>query len=276
MTAPITSQIPMLDHTARKRAEDNARARIAGDAPKKLVKPKLNYGTSAGKYPAWMKPLITSPIVVALVAMLVYSAIRIYDVGMKSAITSGLDGTSAVAMGLLTIIMAELGAVGLQLAEANDSFTRNQVYALRFGSWVCVAIAISGNAEAMQGHILDSVFTVLDTFAPPVLALILSMALKGQMLQAVADRHETKTTHEITCKRLDDEYKAAVDAHTARLLTAHTEDVWRQAYANACTSFLAQLLSSGQQRLLAMDQFAARKPDRHRPMLELLRLQFHQ
>ncbi|MGL4997220.1 MAG: hypothetical protein ACRC6G_13730 [Deefgea sp.] len=233
MTTPITSLIPMLDHAARRRAEDNARARIAGDAPKKSIKPKLNYATITSRYPSWIMATIRTLNIVALIASLIPSAIRLFSVGSLSALDANFDDSSAIWMGAMIILISEIGAVSLQLAEANDSLTRAQRWGYRLGSGMCVAIALSGNYQSMNGHVWDNPFTALDTFVPPILALILAMALKGQMLQAVSDRHTAKTEHEAMCKRLDDEYTAAKDAHAAQLLTAHDDELWRQTYANA-------------------------------------------
>jgi len=233
MTAPITNLIPSLTHDARKQAEANARARIAGDAPKEPTKPTLNYTTAASRYPSWIMATIRTLNIVALIASLIPSAIRLFSVGSSSALDANFDDSSAIWMGAMIILISEIGAVSLQLAEANDALTRSQRWGYRIGSYLCVAIALSGNYQAMDGHVWDTAFTALDTFVPPILALILAMALKGQMLQAVSDRYEAKTAHDAACKRMDDEYTVAKEAHAARLLTAHTEDGWRQTYANA-------------------------------------------
>ena len=128
-----------------------------------------------------------------LVSSFLPSAMRLHATALTLNASIMTDEPSRYWASIFTVMMAEIGQVIFSLAAAvNQNKTHARL--LNAGAFICLAIAITGNVDAMSKKLWDGtnfggVFAVLETLAPPCLVLITSYVLKGQLLNAIETRH---------------------------------------------------------------------------------------
>jgi hypothetical protein len=196
------NKVNPLTQEQRDEAYNATRKRIAGPEPV--------FSTTGvdDKYPRWITRTVTVLCLIMLVVAFLPSAMRLNAVALTTNLEIMEHETSVYVAALATVVMAEIGQIIFSLAAATNA-DKWQRRMLVFGAIVCTLIALSGNAGSMGIKALESVFAFLETFAPPVLVLIIAQILKSQMLHATEATHTSKRNH------------------------AHALMTWNAAYANA-------------------------------------------
>lgn len=215
-------RINALAQEQRDAAYDAARKRIAGNEPTQGKEPTLRdfrVGTQS-KYPSSVTATVLALCVVFLLFAFIPSAQRIHAVAIATNLQiEGIasDPSTVYVAGLSTVLAAEIAQVLFSIANA--TIDAKQKRGLAFGSYIGLAIAISGNFAAMGALVFNEAITFatpfkfLEMLAPPVLVLITANALKSQMLNAI-ERH-----------------------HVATALYAQAINAWRENYANAVNAW---------------------------------------
>lgn len=179
-------------------------------------------GHTAQKYPPVVTWIITLLCIVLLLAAFTPSAIRLYDIGSKTFGTSIPHRQSMQAVGLATILTAEIGQVVFSLALATLGTSRAARRLLYLCMAISTGIALVGNVQrAMPGNWFDP-FGWLDALAPPLLVLGTAYVLKGQMLDAIQQRHANEKI-----------YQEALYDWLVATSSPESHSKWSQVYANA-------------------------------------------
>lgn len=209
------NKVNALTQEQRDSAYDAARKRIVGQPPQEQST------VVDGRFPKWVSTTVTGLCMVMLCVAFLPSAMRLNAIAIETNSEIMQHLTSIYLAAVATVMMAEIGQIIFSLAAAiNDS--RWQRYMLLFGALVCTLIALSGNAVAMGNYAFRNVFAFLETFAPPVLVLIVAQILKTQMLHATEAKHANKRT-----------YAIALSTWNAAYATANNADAWENVLANA-------------------------------------------
>lgn len=180
-------KVNMLTQEQRENALHNARLRIAGAEPQ-----LVNFMQNTQSH---LPPRVAATINILSAGMLgasfVPSAIRLHQVGVQSYSASMQHVDSVYVAALCTVLMAETGQVIFSLAVANTR-VRWQRIMLLVGALICTCIALSGNAVAVGIHATENAFTLLETYAPPLLVLITAQVLKTQILHGIEARYQAQ------------------------------------------------------------------------------------
>ena len=211
---PLTQE----DRQLARAAAQDAVMRDVGERPQ-----RDHYNQHAAhRYPPMVTKLITGLCIVLLLAAFTPSAIRLYVIGSQTFGAAVPYELAMVAVGLATVLTAEIGQVVFSLALATLG-TTNSARRLLFGSMgIATAIALVGNIQvALPGH-LHSPFAWLEAIAPPLLVLSTAYVLKEQMLEAIEMRHANERAFQ---DAINDWQRATVNPE------AHSQ--WMQFYANA-------------------------------------------
>jgi hypothetical protein len=195
----------------------------AHDAVKRAIgaRPSRDQFThhTSSKYPPSVIRLISLLCIVLLLAAFTPSAIRLYVIGSQ---TFGQAVSSSVAMtavGLATVLSAEVGQVVFSLALATLGTSRRLLYA---SMGISTILALTGNIQtALPGH-TQSPFAWLEAIAPPLLVLSTAYVIKEQLLDSIQQRHANERAFQ---EALSDWQLATHDPE------AHPR--WSQFYANA-------------------------------------------
>lgn len=236
-TTDAINRVNALTQEQRDAAYAVARERIAGRKPQATAPPELAQFLAQANthYPAWVTTLVRGLTVFTLVVVFLPSAMRLHAVALttNNAIASlSANSASVYVAALATVIMAEIGQTIMSLASAVTQ-SRTQKLALWFGALVCTGIALSGNALAMQDHALDNAFSFLETFAPPLLVLILAQIIKTQMMDAIALRYEAGIAYRNAYATWERDTQYAMQAWDAAYNGANANEDWPVVLANA-------------------------------------------
>ena len=206
------------------------------------LRPTQQYGQhTISTYPPAVTRLISVLCIVLLMAAFTPSAIRLYVIGSQ---TFGQAANSSVAMtavGVATVLSAEVGQVVFSLALATLGTTRASRRLLHLSMAVTTILALVGNIQvSLPGH-TDSPFAWLELIAPPLLVLSTAYVLKEQVLDAVEQRHSGEQAFQTALT----EWQAA---------TAQPEDhpLWTQFYANALQDALRKVNARRKETLAAL------------------------
>jgi hypothetical protein len=215
------SQIRPLTQEDRQLARAAAQDAVMRDVGERPQRDHYNQH-AAHRYPPMVTNLITGLCIVLLLAAFTPSAIRLYVIGSQTFGAAVPYELAMVAVGLATVLTAEIGQVVFSLALATLG-TTNSARRLLFGSMgIATAIALVGNIQvALPGH-LHSPFAWLEAIAPPLLVLSTAYVLKEQMLEAIEMRHANERAFQ---EAINDWQRATVNPE------AHSQ--WMQFYANA-------------------------------------------
>lgn len=223
-TTDAFAKVNALTQEQREHAYEQARLRIAGSKPQPTQKPELQdfLRHTESHYPQWVTVLVRVLTVFTLIVVFLPSAMRLHAVALQT--NMDIDSIkhsvpSAYLAAIATVIMAEIGQTIMSLASATtQSWT--QKAALTFGAIICTFIALSGNAIAMADTATSNVFAFLETFAPPILVLILASIIKAQMMDAIAAKYNARVAYGQAVTQWQNE-------------NAYMEQLWNTAYANA-------------------------------------------
>jgi hypothetical protein len=203
--------------SARKKARE-AVIRAIGPKP---VREHFNQSTIS-KYPPSVTRLIFLLCLVLLLATFTPSAIRVYVIGSQTFGQAVSSSAAQTAVGLATVLSAEVGQVVFSLALATLGTSRSARRLLMVSMMIATTIALVGNVQiSLPGH-TDSPFAWLESIAPPLLVLSTAYVMKEQILETIEIRHANERAFQVAME----EWKT---------VTATPEEYpnWMQFYANA-------------------------------------------
>jgi hypothetical protein len=177
---------------------------------------------AAHRYPPLVTKLITGLCIALLLAAFTPSAIRLYVIGSQTFGAAVPYELAMIAVGIATVLTAEIGQVVFSLALATLGTTTSARRLLYISMDIATAIALVGNIQiALPGHV-HSPFAWLEAIAPPLLVLSTAYVLKELMLEAIELRHANERAYQ---EAVNDWQRATVNPE------AHPQ--WMQLYANA-------------------------------------------
>jgi hypothetical protein len=199
-------------------AAQEAVNRAVGERPQR----ELFNQYAALRFPPRVTKLITALCIVLLLAAFTPSAIRLYVIGSETFGAAVPDARAAVAVGIATVLTAEIGQVVFSLALATLGTTRSARRLLYISMGIATAIALVGNVQvALPGH-MHSPFAWLEAIAPPLMVLSTAYVLKEQMLVSIEQRHTNERA-----------YQDAINSWQLATLNPENHPRWMQYYANA-------------------------------------------
>jgi hypothetical protein len=144
---------------------------------------------TANKYPQSVTRLISLLCIILLLAAFTPSAIRLYVIGSQTFGQAIDNGVAMTAVGLATVLSAEVGQVVFSLALATLGASRSSRRLLYASMGISTILALTGNIQiSLIGH-TESPFAWLESIAPPLLVLSTAYVLKEQVLGAIEMRH---------------------------------------------------------------------------------------
>lgn len=211
---PLTQEERQLAHAAA----EEAVMRDIGERPQR--EHYNQYATH--RYPPMVTKLISGLCVVLLLAAFTPSAIRLYVIGSSTFGAAVPYELAMIAVGIATVLTAEVGQVVFSLALATLGTTPSARRLLYASMGIATAIALVGNVQlALPGHV-ESPFAWLEAIAPPILVLSTAYVLKEQMLEAIELRHANERA-----------YQEAVNDWQRSTINPQAHSQWMQFYANA-------------------------------------------
>ena len=187
--------------------------------------------------------LITGLCIALLLAAFTPSAIRLYVIGSSTFGAAVPYELAMIAVGVATVLTAEVGQVVFSLALATLG-TSTSARRLLYGSMgIATTIALVGNVQvALPGH-MESPFAWLEAIAPPLLVLSTAYVLKEQLLDAIEQRHANERAYQ---EAMNDWQRATVSPE------AHPR--WMQFHANAIRDSLRKANSRRRETLEGLTQ----------------------
>jgi len=211
---PLTQEERQL---ARSAAQEAVQREI-GDRPNRDY---FNHH-AARRYPPGVTKLINALCIVLLLAAFTPSAIRLYVIGSETFGAVVSFELAMVAVGIATVLTAEIGQVVFSLALATLGTSKGARRLLYSSMGIATAIALVGNVQvALPGHI-ESPFAWLEAIAPPLLVLSTAYVLKEQMLESIEMRHANERA-----------YQEAINEWQRSAINPEAHPRWMQFYANA-------------------------------------------
>lgn len=204
-------------HTARQAARQ-AVVRSIGPRP---TREQFVHHTIS-KYPPTVTRLISILCIVLLLAAFTPSAIRLYVIGSQTFGQAVSNSVAMTAVGLATVLSAEVGQVVFSLALATLGTSRSSRRLLYVSMTIATILALTGNIQiALPGH-TSSPFAWLEAVAPPLLVLSTAYVLKEQVLETIERRHADERA-----------FQAALTEWQAATADPERHPNWSQVYANA-------------------------------------------
>ncbi len=182
---------------------------------------------TAQRFPPRVTKLITGLCIALLMAAFTPSAIRLYVIGSETFGAAVPNRVAATAVGIATVLTAEIGQVVFSLALATLGTTKSARRLLYSSMGIATAIALVGNIQvALPGH-MASPFAWLEAITPPLMVLSTAYVLKEQMPIAIEQRHANERAYQ---EATNDWQRATIHPE------AHNQ--WMQFYANALRDVL--------------------------------------
>lgn len=195
------------------------------------------------KYPQSVTRLISLLCIILLLAAFTPSAIRLYVIGSQTFGQAVGNPVARTAVGIATVLSAEVGQVVFSLALATLGTSRSSRRLLYVSMSIATILALTGNIQiSLLGH-TNSPFAWLEAVAPPVLVLSTAYVLKEQVLETIERRHADERAFRV----------ALAEWQTA---TAEPEQhpQWSQFYANALRDALRKVNVRRKETLSGMTQ----------------------
>ena len=217
----LLSQVRSLTQDERQLARGAAQEAVFRDIGDRPERDQFNH-YAARRYPPNVTKLINVLCILLLLAAFTPSAIRLYVIGSQTFGAAVPYEMAMIAVGIATVLTAEVGQVVFSLALATLGTTRNARRLLYTSMGIATAIALVGNVQvALPGHV-ESPFAWLEAIAPPLLVLSTAYVLKEQMLEAIELRHANERA-----------YQEAINQWQQAAASPETHPQWMQFYANA-------------------------------------------
>jgi hypothetical protein len=227
---PLTQE----QRQSARRAAHNAVIRAIGPKP---VRDHFS-DITISKYPTFVTRLITILCLVLLLAAFTPSAIRLFVIGSTTFGQAVPNAVATHAVGLATVLSAEVGQVVFSLALATLGTSHSARRLLYLSMGLATAIALTGNIQIGLVKHASSPFAWLESIAPPLLVLSTAFVLKEQLLEAVEHRYLTERTYQMA---LGEWQKATANPE------GHSQ--WAQFYANALRDALSKANNRRQETL---------------------------
>jgi hypothetical protein len=193
------------------------------------------------KYPPSVTRLISILCIVLLLAAFTPSAIRLYVIGSQTFGQAVNNSAAMTAVGLATVLSAEIGQVVFSLALATLGTSRSSRRLLYVSMTIATILALTGNIQiALPGH-TSSPFAWLEAIAPPLLVLSTAYVLKEQVLETIEQRHADECA-----------FQAALAEWQAATAKPEQHPHWSQVYANALRDALLKANSRRKEALAEM------------------------
>ena len=222
------SLVRPLTQEERQLARSAAQEAVLRDVGERPIRSHYNHHT-AYRYPPMVTRLITGLCIALLLAAFTPSAIRLYVIGSSTFGAAVPYELAMIAVGVATVLTAEVGQVVFSLALATLG-TSMSARRLLYGSMgIATTIALVGNVQvALPGH-MESPFAWLEAIAPPLLVLSTAYVLKEQMLDTIEQRHANERA-----------YQEAVNDWQRATVSPEAHPRWMQFHANAHQRCAAQ------------------------------------
>jgi hypothetical protein len=166
--------------------------------------------------------LISGLCLVLLLAAFTPSAIRLYVIGSQTFGQSVADSIAMTAVGLATVLSAEVGQVVFSLALATLGTSRSSRRLLYSSMAISTILALTGNIQtALPGH-TQSPFAWLESMTPPLIVLSTAYVLKEQALESIEQRHADERA-----------FREALAEWQPDTTSPEDHPQWLQFYANA-------------------------------------------
>jgi hypothetical protein len=192
-------------------------------------------------YPPSVTRLISLLCIVLLLAAFTPSAIRLYVIGSQTFGQAIENSAAMTAVGLATVLSAEIGQVVFSLALATLGMSRSSRKLLHLSMLLATILALTGNIRtALPGH-ARSPFAWLEAIAPPMLVLSTAYVLKEQVLEAIERRHADERAFQTILS----EWQAATS-------NPEKHPQWSRFYANALRDALNKANYRRQEALTAL------------------------
>jgi hypothetical protein len=219
--------------------------RAAQEAVVRAVGPKPTRehfsDVTISKYPPSMTRLMTLLCLVLLLAAFTPSAIRLYVIGSQTFGQAVSNHVAKTAVGLATVLSAEIGQVVFSLALATLGTSQASKRLLYVSMSLSTMVSLTGNVQlALPAH-AQSPFAWLEAMVPPLLVLATSFVLKEQLLGAIEIRHANEQAFQM-------------DLANWQTTTGAPENhpQWSQFYANALRDALRKANYRRQEVLAAL------------------------
>ena len=213
-------QIKPLTQDERQNAQASAQQAVMRAVGERPLREAFDRHT-ASRYPPSVTKLINGLCIVLLLAAFTPSAIRLFVIGSETFGGAVPDDLAMLAVGIATVLTAEIGQVVFSLALATMGTTASARRLLYASMGIATAIALVGNVQvALPGH-MHSPFAWLEAIAPPLLVLSTAYVLKEQLLVAIETRHANERA-----------YQEAVNLWQSATADPERHPHWMQFYAN--------------------------------------------
>lgn len=197
---------------------------------------------TASRYPPAVTKLINGLCIVLLLAAFTPSAIRLFVIGSETFGVAVSDNLAMVAVGVATVLTAEIGQVVFSLALATMGTTASARRLLYASMGIATTIALVGNVQvALPGHV-HSPFAWLEAIAPPLLVLSTAYVLKEQLLDAIETRHANERA-----------YQESVNLWQSATADPESHPHWMQFYANALRDAIRKVNSRRKDTLVSLN-----------------------
>jgi hypothetical protein len=237
----MLSQIKPLTQEQRQKARMAARQAVVRELGERPLRESFDRH-SVSRYPRSVTRLINGLCIMLLLAAFTPSAIRLFVIGSETFGVAVPDNLAMVAVGLATVLSAEIGQVVFSLAMATLGTTPGARRLLYASMGIATAIALVGNIQiALPGH-MHSPFAWLEAIAPPLLVLSTAFVLKEQLLDSIEMRHANERAFQ----------EATANWQTA---ISDPEDYpqWMQFYANALRDAIRRANSRRREALSSLN-----------------------
>ena len=217
----MLQQIKPLTQEQRQTARSLAQQAVIREVGEQPLRENFDRHT-VSRYPPSVTRLINVLCIVLLLAAFTPSAIRLFVIGSETFGAAVPDNLAMVAVGIATVLTAEIGQVVFSLALATLGTTPSARRLLYASMGIATAIALVGNVQvALPGH-HESPFAWLEAIAPPLLVLSTAYVLKEQLLESIEMRHANERA-----------YQEAINIWQAATVDPESHPGWMQFYANA-------------------------------------------
>jgi hypothetical protein len=238
----MTPSIRPLTQEQRQTARQIAYEAVIRAVGAKPMREQFRYSTIS-KYPPAITRLISGLCLVLLLSAFTPSAIRLYVIGSQTFGQAVSSSAAMTAVGLATVLSAEVGQVVFSLALATLGTSRSSQRLLYISMGISTILSLVGNIQISLPSHTNSPFAWLEAIAPPVLVLSTAYVLKEQVLEAMERRHADERA-----------FQAALTDWQFAVSDPEEHPQWRQFYANALRDALRRTNNRRQETLTQMTQ----------------------
>ena len=234
--------IKPLNQEKRQSARQAAYRAVINAVGAKPTREQFMY-TTISKYPPAIVRLISALCLILLLAAFTPSAIRLYVIGSQTFGQAVDNSVAMTAVGLATVLYAEIGQVVFSLALATLGTSQASRRLLLTSMAIATTVSLVGNIQlSLPGH-THSPFAWLEAIAPPVLVLSTAYVLKEQVLDAIERRHADERA-----------FQAALTDWQSATANPEKHPQWTQFYANALRDALLKANNRRKEMLSQMTQ----------------------